>query len=159
MNKQYSVRQVKLWNIKDLNRVCKILYLAGKSMAEKYGLQHWNNSYFKDCVIVFLCVLKNKIFLVLSEDVAVATFQTKTNEKELLFQKLATHPQYEGNGIGSYCMEQIESIAKENACSDVVCEVYDKSEHAKRFYEHKGYECFGVTDTLKYSEVKMRKQI
>lgn len=159
MQETYHVRQVRFWNVKELNQVCKILYLAGKSMAENYGLQHWNNSYLKDCIIVLLCVLKNKIFLVYSGDIAVATFQIKMNDSDLLFQKLATHPQHEGKGIGSFCMNQIELMAKENGCANVVCEVYEKSAHAKSFYEHKGYDVFDSIDTLKYTEVKMRKKI
>ena len=44
-------------------------------------------------------------------------------------------------------------------CKEVICEVYDKSEHARKFYEHKGYMVYGETDTLKYKELKMKKEI
>lgn len=47
----------------------------------------------------------------------------------------------------------------ENKYKYVVCEVYEKSEHAKRFYENKGYFVYGITETLKYRELKMRKEI
>lgn len=50
-------------------------------------------------------------------------------------------------------------MAKENGCKEVVCEVYDKSEHAKCFYEHRGYAVYGSTETLKYKELKMRKEL
>ena len=34
-----------------------------------------------------------------------------------------------------------------------------KSGHAKAFYEHKGYTVYGETDTLKYKELKMKKEL
>ena len=33
-------------------------------MSAKYNLQHWNNSYLKDLLIVLLCNIKNDIYLV-----------------------------------------------------------------------------------------------
>ena len=56
-------------------------------------------------------------------------------------------------------MARIEEMAKTEGCSDVICEVYDKSERAKAFYEHKGYEIYGTTQTLKYTELKLKKEI
>lgn len=56
-------------------------------------------------------------------------------------------------------MIEIERLAKKSACTEVICEVYDKSEHAKSFYEHRGYTVYGETETLKYKELKMRKEI
>lgn len=56
-------------------------------------------------------------------------------------------------------MTEIERLAKESGCTEVICEVYDKSEHAKNFYEHRGYTVYGATETLKYNELKMRKEI
>ena len=74
------------------------------------------------------------------------------------FQKLATAPKFSGGG-GSYCMKEIERLAKENGSKEITCEVYDKSEHAKSFYEHRGYTVCGEIETLKYKELKMRKKI
>ena len=76
-----------------------------------------------------------------------------------MFQKLATLPKFSGGGIGSYCLSEIERIAKEKECVDIVCEVYEKSEHAKVFYEHSGYKIYGSTETLKYKELKLRKEL
>lgn len=56
-------------------------------------------------------------------------------------------------------MKEIERLAKESGCAEVVCEVYDKSEHAKAFYEHRGYISYSTTETLKYKEQKLRKEI
>ena len=62
-------------------------------------------------------------------------------------------------GIGTYCMKEIERLAKEYGSKEITCEVYDKSEHAKSFYEHRGYTVCGEIKTLKYKELKMRKKI
>ena len=76
-----------------------------------------------------------------------------------MFQKLATLPEFAGKGIGSFCLKEIERLAAEEGCLQVICEVYDKSEHAKAFYEHKGYVAYGVSDTLKYKELKLKKEL
>ena len=56
-------------------------------------------------------------------------------------------------------MKEIERLAKEYGSKEITCEVYDKSEHAKSFYEHRGYTVCGEIETLKYKELKMRKEI
>lgn len=155
----YSGRKLSKFNIAGLKNVSDILYECGKDMAKKYDLHHWDNSHIKNYIIVALCALKNDTYLVYSEKTPVATFQVRRKEQSFLFQKLATSPAFSGKGIGSYCLTEIERLAKENGCAEVICEVYDKSEHAKSFYEHRGYAIYGAAETLKYKEWKMRKEI
>ena len=64
-----------------------------------------------------------------------------------------------GKGIGAFCMNTIESIAKGLKCEYVVCGMYSKSEHAIRFYEKLGYKIYETLRTLKYEEFKMKKKI
>ena len=127
-------------------------------MAQKYDLHHWDNSHIKNWIIVALCALKNDIYLVYDEKTPIATFQTRKAEQSFLFQKLATDPVFAGKGVGSYCLTEIETLAKKAGCTSVICEVYDKSEHAKTFYVRRGYVVYGATETLKYTELKMRKE-
>lgn len=155
----YRVSKLSKGNIFELKKVSDILYECGKDMAKKYDLHHWDNSHIKNHIIVALCAMKNDIYLVYSEKTPVATFQTRKTGQSLLFQKLATTPAFSGGGIGSYCLTEIERLAKENGCTEVICEVYDKSEHAKSFYEHRGYTTYGATKTLKYKEMKLRKEL
>lgn len=155
----YQITKLSKFNIVGLKKVSDILYECGKDMAKKYDLHHWDNSHVKNHIIVALCAMKNTIYLVHKEKTPVATFQTRKVEKSLLFQKLATAPVFSGGGIGSYCMTEIERLAKEHGCTAVICEVYDKSNHAQNFYEHRGYSVYGATETLKYKEWKMRKEI
>ena len=155
----YQVKKLGKFNIIGLKMVSDILYECGKDMANKYDLHHWDNSHIKNHIIVALCAMKNDIYLVYSDKTPVATFQTRKNGQSFLFQKLATAPSFSGGGIGSYCLAEIERLAKERGCAEVTCEVYDKSEHAKSFYERRGYTVFGATETLKYKELKLRKEL
>lgn len=154
----YTSRKISLFHIPGLIKVTSILYRCGKDMAKRYGLHHWDNSYFKTAVIVLLCALKNRIYLVYDSDKqAVATFQVKKSENKLTFQKLATDPNFSGHGVGSFCMESIERMAKDSGLEKVCLEVYDQSAHAISFYQHRNYVICGTEKTLKYTELKMEK--
>lgn len=153
----YTVKKVNILNLVALSKVSNILYLCGKDMAERYDLHHWHNSKFKNALIVMICAMKNNIYLVFDGKNAIATFQTKKTENGLNFQKLATSPLFARKGVGSFCMETIENMAREQGCSKVCLEVYDKSNHAMSFYEHRGYSVCGRVNTLKYTEIKMEK--
>lgn len=155
----YSATKLGLLDIAGLRKVEAILYRCGKNMAQEYGLQHWNNSHLKNAVIVFLCALKNDIYLVCDEKRAVATFQTDIKGQVLKLQKLATDPVYAGKGAGTFCMQTLEEIAKEMSCKKICLEVYDQSRHAVRFYEKRGYTLCGTTSSLKYTELQMEKCI
>ena len=155
----YILKEVGKLNISKLNAVARILSACGKDMAEKYDLHHWDNLYIKTLLIVGLCNLKNKIYILFDDGKAVATFMTKQRGDALHFEKLGTLPSESGKGIGSFCMNKIEEIAKGANCKKVVMEVYEPSQHAISFYKHKGYEVTGMTDTLKYKELIMEKRI
>lgn len=155
----YSTVKLKKSDIAGLFKVSGILYKCGKDMAEKYNLRHWDNSNIKNLIILALCCLKNDIYIVYDEKTPVATFQTRKEEQSFLFQKLATSPEFSGGGAGTYCLTEIERLGKECGCKEVICEVYDKSEHAKSFYEHRGYTVYGAKETLKYNELKLRKEL
>lgn len=155
----YKVQEIGLFNILGQIKVNNILFDCGKDMVKKYDLHHWDNSHFKNFIIIALCELKNSIYLVTENGMAVATFQIKQIDTTIHFEKLACSPKYSGKGIGSYCLACIEKMARNRACKKVTMEVYSPSQHALDFYLHKGYEMCGETQTLKYSEVKMEKRI
>lgn len=155
----YTLKKVGKLDILRLNKVADILNACGKNMAKKYDLHHWDNPYLKSLVIVGLCALKNDIYLLYADEKPVATFMTKLQGDSLSFEKLGTLPSEEGKGIGSMCMEKIEEFAKNAGCKKVVMEVYEPSQHALFFYEHKGYKVVGMTDTLKYKEVRMERNL
>ena len=155
----YTLKKVGKLDIPRLNNVAAILNACGKDMAKKYDLHHWDNPYLKSLVIVGLCALKNDIYLFYANEKPVATFMTKVQGDSLHFEKLGTLPSEAGKGIGSMCMAKIEEVAKNAGCKKVVMEVYEPSQHALSFYEHKGYKAVGMTDTLKYKEVRMERNL
>lgn len=159
MNEELNLKKVRIFEIKDLRIVARILNRCGKDMAKKYGLHHWDNSMLKSYIIVFLCILKNYVYLLLDGNRPVATFQVKKLEDALFFEKLAVIPEFAGKGYGSYCMKLIEKKAKKIGCKKVCMEVYNKSNHAIKFYEHNGYLKVGETGTLKYTDLIMEKLI
>ena len=155
----YSIHRLKLWNIGKLWKVSDILYMCGKNMAHRYNLHHWDNSRIKSCIIVLICALKNRVYLVYNGSDAIATFQTRKTGQFLLFQKLATMPTAAGKGIGTFCLNQICLIAQNENCSEVVCEVYDQSKHAIDFYLHRGFIKYGESKTVKYREFRLKKEL
>ena len=158
-NKSFSTHKLNKFRISELKAVSDILYDCGRDMAVKLDLHHWDNSHFKNWVVVILCALKNDIYLIYSDGKPVATFQTHKNGQAMVFHKLATSPLCSGKGIGSYCLAEVEHMAKEAKCSEVMCEVYEKNEYVKNFYEHREYTICGTVQTVKYRELKMRKEI
>ena len=153
----YKIKKVGLFDFSGQIRVNSILYNCGKDMAEKYDLHHWDNSHFKNFIIVVFCVLKNSVYLVSEEDNYVATFQTRKVGEMFRFEKLACLPEMSGKGIGMFCINTIEKMALKMSCKKVCMEVYAPSKHALDFYLHRGYKVCGNTKTLKYSEIRMEK--
>ena len=155
----YELLKVRKQDISSLDRVARILNACGKDMGERYNLHHWDNPRLKTFVIVVMCAFKNDIYLLCYKNKPVATFMTKIQGDTLHFEKLGTMPSMAGHGVGSMCMSAIEEIAKKSGCKDVSMEVFAHSRHAILFYEHRGYEIVGETDTLKYKEIIMKKSI
>lgn len=153
----FEVKRVGKIDFSGQMKINRILYECGKDMANKYDLHHWDNSGFKNFIIISLCEVKNRVFLVTENKNPVATFQIRIEDSSLHFEKLACSPNNSGKGIGSHCMNYIEEIAREANCKKICMEVYSSSQHAIEFYKHRGYVVSGEIKTLKYDELKMEK--
>lgn len=153
----FEVKRVGKFDFSGQIKINKILYECGKDMAYKYDLHHWDNSCFKNFIIIILCEMKNDVFLVTKNKNPVATFQVKVDDSNLHFEKLACLPRNSGRGIGSYCMNYMEEMARNEKCKKICMEVYSSSQHAIEFYKHRGYVVSGEIKTLKYNEIKMEK--
>lgn len=154
----YKLKKIQFYNLRAVYNITKILHSCGKDMANKYGLQHWNNSWIKSWIIVLLCLHKNEVYLVNDKKQnAVATFQTRRVGDEYFFEKLAVMPNVSGGGIGTFCVNSIEKSAKSFKCKKVRMEVYDKSNHAINFYKKRGYRVKEQKNTRKYTELVMEK--
>lgn len=55
--------------------------------------------------------------------------------RPLFVEELAVHPDYQGRGLGSYMMAQLEHLAKLRGCTHLVLEVAENNERALAFYK------------------------
>jgi ribosomal protein S18 acetylase RimI-like enzyme len=55
--------------------------------------------------------------------------------RPLFVEELAVHPDYQGRGLGSYMMKQLEHLAKLRGCTHLVLEVAENNERALAFYK------------------------
>jgi ribosomal protein S18 acetylase RimI-like enzyme len=58
----------------------------------------------------------------------------KREMRPLFVEELAVHPEYQGQGIGSFVMDQIEHLARVRGCTHLVLEVAENNENALAFY-------------------------
>ncbi len=141
--------------------VARILTDCGRDMYVKYRLRHWNNSIIKNILILYYTILvKHKtIWGVYNKEKIIGTFQTKKEGQFLNFSKFAVLPTISGNGIGGKCIEQMENIAQEQKLVGLSCEVFDQSDKALTFYLNRGFIKTGTINTLKYTEITLKKTL
>lgn len=58
----------------------------------------------------------------------------------LYLNRLAVDPGLQGNGIGRWCLEQIERLARERGARAVRCDVLTANTRLRGLYERAGYE-------------------
>ncbi len=57
----------------------------------------------------------------------------------LYVEELAVHPNYQGRGLGSFVMDQLEHLARVRGCSHLVLEVAENNETALKFYKGRNF--------------------
>ena len=57
----------------------------------------------------------------------------------LYVEELAVHPNWNGRGVGSFVMQQLEHLAKVRGLSHIVLEVAENNEHATAWYRKRGF--------------------
>jgi ribosomal protein S18 acetylase RimI-like enzyme len=65
-------------------------------------------------------------------------FETR-DMRPLFVEELATHPEYQGRGVGSFMMEQLEHLARMHGCTHLVLEVAENNEGALAFYRRRAF--------------------
>ncbi|GMV15192.1 MAG: GNAT family N-acetyltransferase [Polyangiaceae bacterium] len=58
----------------------------------------------------------------------------KRDMRPLFVEELAVHPAYQGHGVGSFALEQLEHLARVRGCTHLVLEVAENNEAALKFY-------------------------
>ncbi len=59
--------------------------------------------------------------------------------RPLYVEELAVHPEYQGQGVGNFMLEQIEHIAKVRGCTHLVLEVAENNDSALKFYRKRSF--------------------
>lgn len=59
--------------------------------------------------------------------------------RPLFVEELAVHPDYQGRGVGSFMLEQVEHMARVRGCTHLVLEVAENNDNALRFYRTRSF--------------------
>jgi ribosomal protein S18 acetylase RimI-like enzyme len=59
--------------------------------------------------------------------------------RPLFIEELASHPDYQGRGVGSFMLEQLQHLARVRGCTHLVLEVAENNENALRFYRKRSF--------------------
>ena len=135
-----------------IDQVYNILAAAGAYMVEVFDLHHWETPYGKDAITRDTAA--KQVYLAKSEDTFVATFtlSDKTSHAfadkpyadAMYLSKFSVAPGVMKGGVGSACIRYLEQLCKEQNKTKVRLDVYDRSEHAIKFYIKMGYETVGT---------------
>ncbi len=134
----------------------EILRLCGLDMRSRFGLAHWIPPYPLE--LMRKSVEERNAYAVYNDDQLVATFTVGTQppayyhtipgvweawdaagEPALYAKRLAVLPEFQGQGIGTWCMEEYERIARVEECKAIRLDAYDKHLMLLAWYTKLGY--------------------
>ncbi|MCB0478608.1 MAG: GNAT family N-acetyltransferase [Crocinitomicaceae bacterium] len=70
---------------------------------------------------------------------------TPVSSKNLVVHRLATLPEFQGQGLGSRMMDFAERFAKEHQYDSIRLDTFSKNQNNLKFYEKRGYQKVGRT--------------
>lgn len=73
-------------------------------------------------------------FEVTSESWVNSRYFDNRDMRPMFVEELAVHPNFQGQGVGSFVLEQLEHLARVRACTHLVLEVAENNESALKFY-------------------------
>lgn len=68
------------------------------------------------------------------------SFFTRRDMRPMFVEELAVHPGYQGRGVGSFALEQLEHLARVRGCTHLVLEVAENNKNALRFYRGRHFQ-------------------
>lgn len=63
----------------------------------------------------------------------------KRDMRPLFVEELAVHPDYQGRGVGSFMLEQLQHLARARGCTHLVLEVAENNESALSWYRTRNF--------------------
>lgn len=147
----------------------KILANCGKEMHEKLGLPHWYP--FMDFQIFQTSLNEKILYGIYKNKTPIATFNISTKPRDYYYDELWSEPNapalYLGqlgikpalqkNGIGKWCMDHVEKIAREMQCKAIRFDALGMHPWLKTFYEKLGYTSCGIVKPNKWDLVCFEK--
>lgn len=139
----YTVSRVWADNLSEIKAIQKIHSDCGEMMFIDNGLLHWADqlsiSYLKD-----LCLCKEVYIVRNLENEIVAFFTLSTNpnqyfdvnKKAVFIGKIAVQPKYWRKGIGTFCIDWVQTYAEEKDIKTIQTTAYNMSVGAVMFFEH-----------------------
>ena len=131
-----------------IDQVYAILAAAGAYMVEVFDLHHWEEPYPKEAIA--RDTETKQVYLAKEGDAFAATFtlSDKTirafadnpDAGAMYLSKFSVAPGIMKGGVGSACIRYLEQLCREQNKTKVRLDVYNKSEHAIKFYLKMGYE-------------------
>lgn len=68
------------------------------------------------------------------------SFFTRRDMRPMFVEELAVHPGYQGRGVGSFALEQLEHLARVRGCTHLVLEVAENNKNALKFYRGRHFQ-------------------
>ncbi|UJR86739.1 GNAT family N-acetyltransferase [Sandaracinus amylolyticus] len=59
--------------------------------------------------------------------------------RPLFVEELASHPSYQGRGVGMFMLEQLQHLARVRGCTHLVLEVAENNDSALKFYRKRNF--------------------
>ena len=134
-----------------IDDVYALIERCGEDMWRRLGLDHWKPPTPKD---VFREYARTKeVFAVHDAGELVATFTIGAEAPEpyppsswadaahraIYLNKLAVAPGLQGRGLGRWCMDTVERLARERGCDAVRFDALTRNAPLLGFYDHIGY--------------------
>ncbi len=132
--------------------VHEILKKCGEDMKLRFGFGHWVPPYPLELLRVD--AEEKSVYIVLDGGKNIATVTTgeqppgyydislweAPDEKAIYMNRLAVLPEFQGRGVGAWCMNKVERAAKETGCAAVRLNTIEKHIKLQHFYEKLGYQ-------------------
>jgi GNAT superfamily N-acetyltransferase len=166
-----TMRKVEPEEIEPLHEILK---KCGLDEQARFGLGYWVPPYPLEAMRK--SAEERDVYAVYDGDELVATFTTGTQqpsyyltipgvreawdasgEPALYLSRLAVLPEFQGRGIGTWCIKRMERLARAEGCKAVRFDAYDKHLKLLEYYDRLGYHRRGTFtfNTKRYGETGM----
>jgi ribosomal protein S18 acetylase RimI-like enzyme len=146
--------EVRRMHRRDLNRVWEFLKLSFRDVnratveyQRPRTKQRFFETYEEEGVEQLLFVVEGHIvayaectFEILGKDTWLnPRYFEKRDMRPLYVEELAVHPEWNGRGIGSFVLEQLQHLARVRGLTHIVLEVAENNENALQWYRKRGF--------------------